>query len=111
MNVTARWTAASLASVSLMIAAPGSPPVFAAPVVVDTISVGNAPYSVAFSPNGKKAYVTNRFDDTVSVITVATGNVTDTVGVGDSPESVAFSPNGQKAYVTNRFDDTVSVIE
>jgi len=37
--------------------------------VADPITVGNGPYSVAFSPNGKQAYVTNVDDGTVSVIT------------------------------------------
>jgi DNA-binding beta-propeller fold protein YncE len=36
--------------------------------VTDTITVGNGPQSVAFSPNGKKAYVTDLDDGTVSVI-------------------------------------------
>jgi YVTN family beta-propeller protein len=65
---------------------------------------------VAFSPNGKKAYVANYFDDTVSIITVSTGKVSRKIRVGDYPNSVAFSPNGTKAYVTNYIDDTVSVI-
>jgi YVTN family beta-propeller protein len=65
---------------------------------------------VAFSPNGKKAYVTNAGDNTVSVINVKTGEETDTINVGDNPYSVAFSPNGKKAYVANYLDDTVSVI-
>jgi YVTN family beta-propeller protein len=65
---------------------------------------------VAFSPNGKRAYVANLSDDTVSVITVATGDVVDTITVGDGPSSAAFSPNGKRAYVANLFDDTVSVI-
>jgi YVTN family beta-propeller protein len=82
----------------------------APPTVTSTIDVGDAPYSVAFSPNGKKAYVTNYDDDTVSVITVATGAVSEPITVGNIPASVAFSPNGKKAYVANYVDDTVSVI-
>jgi YVTN family beta-propeller protein len=66
---------------------------------------------VAVSPNGKNAYVTDLSDDTVSVITVATGAVTDTITVGNGPLSVAFSPNGKNAYVTNLYDGTVSVIK
>ena len=65
---------------------------------------------MAFSPNGEKAYVTNLADDTVSVITVATGAVADPITVGNNPNSVAFSPNGKTAYVANYDDDTVSVI-
>jgi YVTN family beta-propeller protein len=79
--------------------------------VTDTIDVGDQPFSVAFSPNGKKAYVANYLGSTVSVITVKTGEETDTIDVGDIPYSVAFSPNGKKAYVANYLDDTVSVIK
>jgi len=78
--------------------------------VTGTIPVGNGPQSVAFSPNGKNAYVANRWVGTVSVITVATGDVTDTITVGAYPTAVAFSPNGKKAYVTNSLNGTVSVI-
>ena len=80
--------------------------------VATPITVGNGPVAVAFSPNGKQAYVANCDDDTVSVITVATGEVAaDPITVGDEPGSVAFSPNGKKAYVANYLDDTVSVIK
>jgi DNA-binding beta-propeller fold protein YncE len=36
--------------------------------VASTIAVVGVPYSVAFSPNGKMAYVANSNADTVSVI-------------------------------------------
>jgi len=36
----------------------------AAPSVTSTIDVGDVPFTVAFTPNGKKAYVTNADDDT-----------------------------------------------
>ena len=110
MTMTIRRTALSLASLTLTLVATVTSPVFAAPTVTDTITVGMNPNSVAFSPNGKKAYVANIFDDTVSVITVKTGAVTDTISVGDGPYSVAFSPNGKKAYVSNSNAGTVSVI-
>ena len=111
MTITIRRTALSLTAATLMMVAPVTTPVFAAPAVADTITVGSVPVTVAFSPNGKKAYVTNIEDDTVSVIRVATGDVTDTIPVGDDPYSVAFSPNGKKAYVANSADNTVSVIK
>jgi YVTN family beta-propeller protein len=69
------------------------------------------PISVEFSPDGKKAYVANSWDDTVSVITVAKDMVTDTITVGDGPGAVAFSPDGKKAYVANFTDNTISVIK
>ena len=70
MYPTIRRTALSLATAALMIVAPLTPQVFAAPRVVDTIDVGNGPYSVAFSPKGKKAYVANVGDHTISVIKI-----------------------------------------
>ncbi len=57
------------------------------------------------------AYVTNRNDDTVSVIDVASREVTATIPVGDTPWMVDFTPDGSKAYVTNRFGNSVSVID
>lgn len=36
--------------------------------VVDTISVGPYPYSIAITPDGSYVYVANAGDDTVSVI-------------------------------------------
>jgi DNA-binding beta-propeller fold protein YncE len=68
MSMTIRHTALSLAAVTLMLVAPVTTPVVAAPAVVDTITVGTNPASVAFSPNGKEAYVANSDNDTVSVI-------------------------------------------
>jgi YVTN family beta-propeller protein len=74
------------------------------------ISVGPVPTSVAFSPDGATAYVTDLGGGTVSVIDVATGTTT-TIPVGSAPSSVAFIPNGTVAYVTNSGGHTVSVID
>jgi YVTN family beta-propeller protein len=53
-----------------------------------TISVGNGPVGVAFTPDGSKAYVANQFDNTVSVIAAASNTVVATINVGPSP--IAF---------------------
>ena len=48
------------------------------------VDVGNYPYGVAVSPDGKKVYVTNYVNsNTVSVIDTATNTVTATVTVGN----------------------------
>ena len=77
------------------------------------IAVGEAPVSVAITPDGKHAYVTNEgknsAGNTVSVITTATGAVSPITVVG-GPDAVAFTPDGKRAYVTNSVDGTVSVI-
>jgi YVTN family beta-propeller protein len=56
------------------------------------------------------AYVTNRADNTVSVIDTSSNAVTATIPVGSSPQAVAVNPAGTLAYVTNVNDDTVSLI-
>ncbi len=64
--------------------------------------VFSGPVSVAFTPDGTKAYITNAGNSTVSVINVATNTVTTTVaGTFHTPEVVAFTPNGTTAYVTD----------
>lgn len=63
-------------------------------------------------PPGKAmVYVTNREDDTVSVIDPEINQVIDTVGVGHKPHGITLTPDGKEAYVANRNDDNVSVIK
>jgi YVTN family beta-propeller protein len=56
--------------------------------VIPRVPVGSLPYGIAVTPDGKKVYVTNNMDSTVSVIDTATDTVTAIVNVGNSP--VAF---------------------
>jgi len=56
------------------------------------VGVGRYPASVAVSPNGARAYVTNEESNTVSVIDTATRHVTATISVGSGPLGVAVSP-------------------
>jgi YVTN family beta-propeller protein len=65
-------------------------------------------------PDGSKVYVTNHFDNTVSVIATATSTVTATIPVGSGPSGVAVTPDGTKVYVANNgfgFGTNVSVID
>ena len=79
--------------------------------VTATIPVGSEPIGVAVSPNGAYVYVTNRGDNSVSVISTASNTVTATVTVGTYPWSVAVTPNGAYGYVTNLGGNSVSVID
>jgi YVTN family beta-propeller protein len=56
------------------------------------------------------AYVTNQFDNTVSVIDSATNTVTATIEVESFPSGIALTPNGMFAYVANSISNSVSVI-
>ena len=79
-------------------------------VLPPPIAVGAVPYAVAFSPDGTKAYVTNSWDNTVTVINATTNTTDTTITVGNRPTGVAFSPDGTKAYVTTTLDNSVAVI-
>ncbi len=63
---------------------------------------------MAVTPDGKNAYVTNFFDNTVSQYNInpktrkAHPKSPATVAAGSYPDAVALSPDGKSAYVTNR---------
>ncbi|MDQ6727201.1 MAG: beta-propeller fold lactonase family protein [Actinomycetota bacterium] len=76
--------------------------------------------AVAASPPAKaaavssvppRAYVTDLFDGTVSVIDRATNAVIATIPVGGSPWAVAVSPDGAAVYASSTDDSTVAVID
>ena len=89
------------------------------PDEIDPIKVGNLPFGIAYENQNKKIYVTNREDDTVSVIDTTINTVIDTnpntpeidpIKVGDTPTGIAYDPVHKRMYVTNQFNNTVSVI-
>jgi YVTN family beta-propeller protein len=67
------------------------------------IPVGVAPFFIAMSPDGTKAYVANSgtANGTVSVIDTTTDTVTATIPVGPTPVAIAFNAAGTKAYVAS----------
>ena len=67
-----------------------------------SVTVGNVPSAVAISPDGKRAYVTNQADFTVSVVDTASLSVTATIPINDAggPDGIAVAPDGSRAYVT-----------
>jgi YVTN family beta-propeller protein/VCBS repeat-containing protein len=88
--------------------------------VTGSIAVGSNPSWLAVSPDGARAYVSNLFDGTVSVIDTATNTVIDTdagvagvnaISVGGSAWDMALSPDGTRLYVTKQNNSTVSVID
>jgi YVTN family beta-propeller protein len=74
-----------------------------------TLPVGPYPDSVAVTPDGKYAIVSNSGTPNLSngTITVIAGadspsaRVLQTIGAGSGPQGVAITPNGLYAYVTN----------
>jgi YVTN family beta-propeller protein len=78
--------------------------------VIKTIPVGSTATGVAISPDGTKAFVSNRDSDNVSVININTLEVVATIAVGARPGDLVVSPNGTRVYVLNMNANTVSVI-
>jgi YVTN family beta-propeller protein len=84
-------------------------------MVGSNLPVGHKPKALTVLPDGSKVYVTNRNEDSVTVIqtgpTAADHRVLRTIwGVGQKPEGVASMPDGEYVWVANRNDDTVSIL-
>lgn len=60
--------------------------------------------------HAEKAYVVNQFENTVSVVDVATNAIVTSIPVGTFPTSIALNSSGTRAYVTNN-GGTVSVVD
>ncbi|MBI5256043.1 MAG: YncE family protein [Burkholderiales bacterium] len=79
------------------------------------VPVQTEPSSVAFLPDGSKAYVANTVSGTVSMIrtNLANGVVARPVPikVGTEPAALVLTPNGSKLYVANARSGSISVID
>lgn len=69
------------------------------PKQIGTIEVGKQPSGIDISKKGDLALVTNRADNSISVLLISGKDVkvTDTVAMGDSVAHIAISPDGTKA--------------
>ena len=67
-------------------------------------------YDVAFSPNGKYAFVTSKTWSAVSVLSTEEFQILGSIKVGKDPSLLAMASDGKRLYVTNKNDGTVSVI-
>ena len=81
--------------------------------VVATVAVGDFPTAATFSPDDSRIYVTNRTDETVSVVTNAgAGSVQiGVVGVGAYPYRSVTNADGSKLYVMNTSDKNIGVVD
>ncbi|WP_214071164.1 gliding motility-associated C-terminal domain-containing protein [Mucilaginibacter sp. dw_454] len=85
---------------------------------VADISVGNQPWGVSVSNDGRRVYVVNSNNSSgrapagsVSVIDATSNKVISTFSVGSNAVSVVANPNGKWAYVTNESSNSISVID
>jgi YVTN family beta-propeller protein len=79
------------------------------------VPVGVEPSSVAFLPDGRKAYAANTVSGTVSVIAfndvTRVATVVKSIQVGTEPSSLVLAPNGTRLYVANGRSNSVSVVD
>lgn len=83
------------------------------------IPVGAQPGALCTDPLGRKVYVANTGESSVSVISTETNRVTATLPVGKnptgqnpaSPTAIVLHPYAQKAYVANSNNHSVTIID
>ncbi len=70
--------------------------------VVARIPVGHDPRGLTLSRDGRKLFVANRLDDTVSVIDTRTNRVASTITLA-GPKSVSATRHGEQTFYTARY--------
>ena len=78
---------------------------------IATVSVGGEPHSIAVSPNGRVAYVSNNADSSVSAISVADASLITNMPVQSGPRGMSFSKDGSRLYVANSGSASISIID
>jgi DNA-binding beta-propeller fold protein YncE len=89
------------------------------PALISTVQTGKQPSGMAINHAGNLALVTNRADNTVSVLTISgkTVTVVDTVAVApagapnQSLSAVAITPDGKHALVAKSFANSVALLD
>ncbi|MFE7562351.1 SMP-30/gluconolactonase/LRE family protein [Kitasatospora sp. NPDC057500] len=77
----------------------------------ETIPVGEGPHSVAASSDGRRVYVTNFLDGTVTAVDTPANTVATTFPVAVGPYGVALDPPGERLYVAEQSSDAVKVFD
>ncbi len=79
-------------------------------VLASRVAVGANPVSMVETPDGKKLYVVNQGDNTVTVIDTTDHTVRATVAVDNSPTHAIATRDNSTVFVLNEGSQTVSVI-
>jgi YVTN family beta-propeller protein len=60
--------------------------------LLQLVTVGQRPWGIALSPDGKMLYTANGLSNDVSVIDVSANKVVTTIKAGDGPWGIAIKP-------------------
>ena len=114
MNARIFLSACSLVG-AILVPAAGSQAVETAPEVIATIPVGSAPWGVAITPDGDRAFIGNSGQTTtnnVSVIDIASQSVIRQINTGrNGAAGVAITPDGSRVFVANYGPGSISIID
>ncbi len=86
---------------------------------ITTVPVGSFPYATLLSPDGRRLYVSNWGDGTLSAIDTASDTVVATITVGlanttgpatSHPSALALSPDGRFLFVSLSNSDAIAVV-
>jgi len=85
----------------------------AALTLVKNLPAGKAPREVCLSPDGRRAYVTNQGDTSVTAVDLNAATVIATISSPEmkAPDGCAVSPDSRKLYVAASGKDSVFVID
>ena len=75
-----------------------------------TIAVGPAPFRLALSPDGRRAYTTNLGGPSLSIVDLAGGKATATQPVGTEPTGLAVAPDGSRVYVAAKQSRSLTIV-
>jgi DNA-binding beta-propeller fold protein YncE len=83
------------------------------PSHIGTVEVGNQPSGLAINGRGDLALVTNRADNSISVLSIQDKEVKliDTVAMGEMVAAVAFTPDGKRALAVKFPGHKVAVLD
>lgn len=76
------------------------------------IDGNRAPYDLVFSPDGRRAYVSEMAEGTVAVIDTSTHRVVNRFNTGgEEPTGLTLTPDGRSLLVTNSFSGSVAYLD
>lgn len=80
---------------------------------IGTVEVGKQPSGLAINKAGDLALVTNRGDNSISVLSIHGDQVkvVDTVAIGEQVAAVAFTPDGKRAFAVKFPGHKVAMLE
>ncbi len=78
----------------------------------NVVTTGAGAEGIDISPDGAEVWVSNRSENTVSIIDTALGNVTHELDTdGEFPVKLRFRPDGEEVWIANNSSGTLIVID